>query len=186
MSRNPSHLCAAVQAASLLLAVACAAPEPVGDSAAARAVEMPSLGLRLTDLPAGFSAPREDRDRFELDAPLAGVAGTAALWIEPRTGAVNLVEEARRFGEQAAAAPGGEFHGGNELVTGYGPAYTARAAVEGGAVEERRTFLLHPDGSERLLVVSLRHPPGGAQVSRARLQQVLELLQALEPAGASG
>lgn len=143
-------------------------------------------GLRLTALPAGFTAPREGEGRLELDAPLDGVDGTAALWIEPRAEAVNLVAETRRFGEQAAAEPGGEFHGGSELVTGYGPAFTARAAIESGAVEERRTFLLHPDGSERLLVVSLRYPPGGAEVSRARLQQVLELLSAMEPADASG
>lgn len=184
MSRITSRLRTAASAVAFLLA-ACGAPDPAGEGAA-HTVEAPSLGLRLTALPAGFTAPREGEGRLELDAPLDGVDGTAALWIEPRAEAVNLVAETRRFGEQAAAEPGGEFHGGSELVTGYGPAFTARAAIESGAVEERRTFLLHPDASERLLVVSLRYPPGGAEVSRARLQQVLELLSAMEPADASG
>jgi hypothetical protein len=92
----------------------------------------------------------------------------------------DLAGKAKAFGDAAVAA-GGKFFGGNQLVTPYGAAYTARALVDGGAVEERRFFLLHPDGSARLVLFVLRYPPGETAAANARLRQTLDLLAALEP-----
>ena len=90
-----------------------------------------------------------------------------------------------RLGSRAAAAPGGKFFGGNEMVTPTGPAYAARALVDGGAVEERRIFLLHPADGDRLLTLALRYPPSTQEVASSRFQQLIELLSGLEPLPAS-
>jgi len=172
---------AAVIPLALLAASACSKPAaPPAPSGGTTAVESATLGVKLTELPEGFSNPRELGGALELLADLNGTRGTVTLRILERPGGVSLVEEVKGFGASASAA-GGTFYGGNELVTPYGAAYTARAAVDNGTAEERRVFLLHPDGSQRLLVVNLHYPPGDAEVARGRLQQMLALLAALEP-----
>jgi hypothetical protein len=175
---------AALAFAATLL-TACGPSQPPPEPAPPAGVEAPEVGLRLTALPAGFRVVRRQEGRVAFDAPAGAVGGTAAIEVRA-VGAspYNLVAEARAYGEQAAAA-GGKFFGGNELVTPFGPAYTARALVDRGLVEERAVFLLHPDGSERLVVLSLRYPPGDAEGTRARMLQALELVGALEPLAAA-
>jgi hypothetical protein len=171
--------------AALLFAVAsvagCGPSQPPPEPAPPAGLEAPELGLRLTALPAGFRLVRRQEGRVAFDAPAGAVGGTAAIEVRA-VGAspYNLVAEARAYGEQAAAQ-GGKFFGGNELVTPFGPAYTARALVDRGLVEERAVFLLHPDGSERLVLLRLRYPPGDAEGTRARMLQALDLVGALEP-----
>ena len=194
MIRRPAIEAAApTLALVLLLAAACSKPavEPAGSaesapSAAPRAaVESAELGLRLTELPPGVSSSRELGGALELRADLGGVDGLATLRVVQRAGAVNLVEEAKAFGTAAATA-GGKFFGGNELVTPSGAAYAARALVDQGTAEEQRVFMLHPDGSERLLLITLRYPPAGDEATRARLQQLLALVAAIEPLAPAG
>jgi hypothetical protein len=180
----------AIAAAALVLAfaAACSKPEPGTQPAPpSTAVESPELGLRLSELPPGVTSSRQFGGALELRAALDGAAGTATVRVLSREGGVNLVEEAKAFGAAAETA-GGRFFGGNELVTPTGPAYAARALVDQGTAEEQRVFMLHPDGSERLLHVTLRYAPAGDEVTRARLQQLLALVGALEPlpAGAAG
>jgi hypothetical protein len=166
------------------LAAGCAkreAPPAAASTAAAPAAESPRLGLRLAELPAGISSPNELGSAFTLKAELGGADGLATLRVLERgASAVNLVEEAKAFGA-SAAAQGGKFFGGNELVTPTGAAYAARALVDQATAEEQRVFMLHPDGSERLLTVTLRYAPAGDEVTRARMQQLLALVAALEP-----
>ena len=186
MHRRPALAAAAL---ALVLAASCSEPAPSSREAAppASAVESPELGLRLTELPPGVSSSRQFGGALELRADLDGVEGRATVRVLAREGAVNLVEEAKAFGAAAETA-GGKFFGGNELVTPSGPAYAARALVDQGTAEEQRVFMLHPDGSDRLLHVTLRYAPAGDEVTRARLQQLLALVAALEapPAGDAG
>lgn len=139
------------------------------------------FGLRLTSLPPGVTETGRDPDRWSFAAELGGVAGTITLAVTPREiGSINLVEQAKRFGAAAAAAPGGKFFGGNEMVTPTGPAYAARALVDGGAAEERRVFLLHPADGDRLVTLAIRYPPSTPDVARDRFQQLIEVLSELE------
>lgn len=178
MTRTPVLLLA------VALATACAPSPSPPEPAPPAGLEAPEIGLRLTALPAGFTPTRRQQGRLDFDAPAGAVGGTAAIEVRAAGASpYNLVAEARAYGERATGA-GGKFFGGNELVTPFGPAYTARALVDRGLVEERAVFLLHPDGSERLVVLSLRYPPGDADGTRARMLQALDLVGALEPLAA--
>ena len=166
-----------------LVAPACrpkpAAPPP---AAAPEAVENAALELAFRPLPAGFKVADNAGERLSFDAFADGVPGTVTVTVgAPTPSGYNLVAEAKGWGEQASAAAGGRFFGGNELVTPFGVAYTARALVEGGATEERRLFLLHPGGGDRLVTFVLRYPPGPPEAARDRLQQLMDLLASLEP-----
>ena len=156
-----------------------------------KAVENARLELAVRPLPPGFEVAENAGDRLRFDAVSDGVPGTATVTVgAPSPGGHNLVAEAKSWGEGAGAAPGGKFLGGNELVTPWGVAYTARALVDGGATEERRIFLLHPGGGDRLVTIALRYPPGPTEAARDRLQQLIDLLSSLEalpaPAPAPG
>jgi hypothetical protein len=172
-------------ALALTVAAACGPSQPPATPPAATGIESAALGLRLTSLPEGFSLTLDQADRIVFDAPAGALKGTATIELgATSSSAVNLVAEAKAFGE-AAAAQGGKFFGGNELVTPFGSAYTVRILVDRGLTEERAVFLLHPDGSGRLLVLRLRYPPGDAEGTRARMLQALELVGALEPLAAT-
>lgn len=148
-------------------------------------VENAALGVAFTELPEGVRVARNEGAALEL--VVADDAGDGTLKVvasEPRVESINLVEEAKAFGA-AATAGGGEFFGGNELVTPYGSAYTVRATIDGGAVEERRVLMVHPGDSDRLLSLALTYPPGDKEVARRRLQQMLELVTVLEPLDAA-
>jgi hypothetical protein len=159
---------------SALALTACGPAEPAP-------IDHAAFGLRLAGLPAGVVESGRATDRWEFTAALAGVDGTITLTVTPRRiGSINLVEQAKQFGAAAAAAPGGTFFGGNELVTPTGPAYAARARVDGGTVEERRIFLLHPADGDLLVTLALRYPPSTQEAARDRFQQLIDLLAALE------
>jgi hypothetical protein len=163
------------------LASACGKEPAVPPAAAPAAVENAALGLAIRPLPPGFALAENAGERLSFDAVSDGIPGTATIAAGPRTpSGLNLVAEAKAWGEQAGEAPGGKFLGGNELVTPFGSAFTVRALVEGGTVEERRIYLLHPGGSDRLVTLSLRYPPSAPAAARDRLQQLMDLVSSLE------
>lgn len=169
---------------STLALAGCGAQEPIAPPAPVR-VENTALGVAFTELPAGVTVARNEDAVLELAAADEAGAGRLTVTVGPeRESSINLVEEAKAFGTEAEAA-GGKFFGGNELVTPYGSAYTVRASVEGGAVEERRILMVHPSDADRLLTLSLAYPPGDSEGARRRLQQMLELVTVLEPLGAA-
>lgn len=173
---------------SALALVACGRPQPAAVAPPSPSpIDHHGLGLRLTGLPQGVTESGRGDDRWGFAAVLAGVDGTIDITVSPREiGSINLVEQAKQFGAAAAAAPGGEFLGANELVTPTGPAYAARARVEGGTVEERRIFLLHPTDADLLLTLALRYPASTQEVASDRFRQLIELLSALEALPAQG
>jgi hypothetical protein len=141
-------------------------------------VASPALGIAFASLPAPFALAVDEGDPFEL---VTGDGGRLAALVTE--GAVNLVEEARRAQREFESLPGGTFAGGNELGTPYGTASTVRGSYDerGARVEERRVFLLHPDGSGRLLTLRFTYPAGDAETARDRLRQTIDLLSELEP-----
>ncbi|HSM14870.1 MAG TPA: hypothetical protein VLA66_12460 [Thermoanaerobaculia bacterium] len=165
----------------LPLLVACRPAEPPATGPTPPAHDNSELLLRLVELPEGMTVVASDAAGITLDATSDGAQGTVAITVGPHTPAgINLVGEAKRFGEGVAAA-GGTYFGGNQLVTGYGSGYSIRVLHPEGAVEEIRVFLLHPADPDRLLEVSLGYPPGGAEVTNARMSQLLAVLGAIEP-----
>jgi len=167
-----------------LLFTGCGAQEPAAPPTPVR-VESAALGIAFTELPAGVTVARNDGGVLELAAADEAGAGRLTVTVGPdRDLSINLIEEAKAFGAQAEAG-GGKFFGGNELVTPYGSAYTVRATLAGGAVEERRILMVHPSDADRLLTLALAYPPGDSEGARRRLQQMLELVTVLEPLGAA-
>lgn len=178
----------AVVLVSALAFAACGGPQPAAVAPPSPApIDHSGLGLRLTELPPGVTESGRRDDRWSFAAVLAGVDGTIEITVSPRAiGSINLVEQAKQFGAAAAAAPGGKFFGGNEMVTPTGPAFAARALVDGGTVEEKRIFLLHPADGDLLVTLALRYPPSTQEVARDRFQQLIDLLSALEALPAPG
>lgn len=160
-----------------LLAAGCGAPASEDASTPAPAgptIDADGLGLRVGPLPAGTFETANDAERLALALELDGVRGTAEFTVRAERGA-NFVEEVKAFGRRAEEQ-GGRFFGGNELVTQLGTAYTARVRVDGGATEERRVFAFHPDGSERLLSLTVRYPAGDDDRTRAWMRLSLEIV----------
>jgi hypothetical protein len=185
MDRFPlrSRVAAVVLATlALPLAAACRKAEPPPPPAPApQRLESAALGLVFTVLPTGFTVTRNEGATVTLTADRAGVPATVEVTVGPReTSTIYLVERAKAFQAEVAAA-GGKFFGGNELVTPFGSAQTVRATVDGGEIEERRILMLHPADPDRLLQITMRHPPGDAQAARDRLVQLMDLLAVMEP-----
>jgi hypothetical protein len=172
--------------ASLALAVlpACrkeAAPPPAATPAR---VENAALGVAFTALPEGMRVVRNEGETLEIAHAVAGVEAPIVVTLSPKqASAINLVELSKAFQAEVVAG-GGKFHGGNELVTPFGTAYTVRGGVEGGAVEERRVLMVHPGDPDRLLTFTIRYPPGDGTTARARMAPMLELVASLEPLAA--
>lgn len=167
------------------LALACGkseSPPPAPPAAAASAtIDNAQLGLRVTALPDGFKLVENQGEQLVFEASSDGIPAALTVTVgAPDPSGINLVEVTKSYGAEAAAAAGGKFFGGTEMVTPSGPAYTARALVDGGTVEERRVFLLHPGAGDRLVTLTLRYPPSEAEASRARMQQTIDLLTVLE------
>jgi len=166
-----------------LLAAACRRAGPPPPPPAPARVENAALGLVFTALPETIRVTTNEGERLAFAADRAGVAASVEVALGPREStAIYLIERAKAFQPEVEAA-GGKFHGGNELVTPSGSAYTVRATLAGGAVEERRILMLHPADPDRLLQLTLRYPPGDPQTARDRLMQVMDLLAVMEPLG---
>ena len=170
------------------LAVACgrpAPPPPPDPTAAPVRVENRALGLAFATLPAGFKVTKNDGEALVFEADLQGVSAPVTVGVgAEESGAISLVDRANAFGAEIQAA-GGKFHGGNQLVTPFGSAYTVRATIEGGKVEQRRVLLLHPGDTLRLVTIDLRYPPGDAETTRDRLMQLMALVGGIEPLGSA-
>lgn len=178
------RLCLLALSSSILglaLGACSRAAPPAAAESEPKAVENAELELEVAPLPAGIEVAENRGDQLTFDAVSDGVPGTLTVTVAPPAPAgVDLVAVVKKYGADSAAAAGGKFFGGNELVVPSGSAYTARALVDGGTVEERRVFLLHPGGGDRLVTISLRYPPGDVGASRARMQQTMAFLEALK------
>ncbi len=181
-SRNTLRAAGAA-ALGLLLAGACQQPAPPAPAAPQR-VENRALGLAFTALPDAFEVATNEGAALAFTADRAGVPATVAVTVGAReSSTIYLVERAKAFQPEVEAA-GGKFHGGNELVTPFGSAYTVRATVDGGQLEERRLLMLHPADQDRLLQLTMRYPAGDPQAARDRLVQLMDLLAVMENLGA--
>lgn len=155
----------------------CSQSEPVPPPAAR--VENSDLGIAIAALPSSFVVDTNEGSALELLAP--GEAGDGTLFFETTgemSGGINLVAEAEGMRDWFEQQPEGQYFGNLELGTPIGPAFTSRGSytLAGAAIEEIRVFAIHP-GSNRLLRLTYRYPPGEGKL---RLQQLAEVLGEIE------
>lgn len=145
-------------------------PEPVTSAAA---------GVTFSMLPAGFEVARNDAEAFELGSSTPERAGV--MWVEAGEVSefgIELDTEVWQDQESYDSRPGGEYLGGQKLVSQLGEAYYSRGRFDGdGREEEVVIFALHPS-ENRLLTLHYRYPAG--EDSAERLPELLELLGAIE------
>ena len=98
---------------------------------------------------------------------------------EPSDFGIELDQEVWEDRERVEGLAGGEYLGGNKLMSQLGEAFYSRSRMEedGAVVETVRVFALHPT-ENRLVTLSYRYP--AADDSSERLPEVLELLGAIE------
>jgi len=181
----PTRIALAFALVAVALPIGCRRASEQPAAAAPRAVANPTLGIEIADLPQEFQVVDDSPAGLTLGA---GPGTELELHADPRPAGVNVVAEAQRAQKELEALPGGKFAGGNEMVTPSGSAYTVRGSYErnGARIEERRTFLVHPGDTKRLLTIVFRYPPGDATATRERLQQTIDLVSALESAPPPG
>lgn len=196
--RNP-HVAASASylVLSLLLLGACGpggderADVEAGAGAAAlgERVENGALGIALAGVPAGFEV--ETNDGEELVLARSDEPGRLAFEVTPLQAAgVNLVDRVWREKERIEGLPGGQYRGQNELGgVPLGTTFTSRGRFEGEdgeTVEEYRALLVHPT-QNRVLILDYEYPAPapGSEEGNERLEQLMLVLEQVEPLAAS-
>ena len=177
MKTTNSCMIAALLLLSGLAWIGCSQSEPVPPPVTR--VENSDLGIAIAALPDPFVVGTNEGVVLELLAP--GEAGDGTLFFETTaemSGGINLVAEAEGMRDWFEQQPDGQYFGNLELGTPIGPAFTSRGSytLAGAAIEEIRVFAIHP-GSNRLLRLTYRYPPGEGKL---RLQQLAEVLGEIE------
>lgn len=162
-----------VLAGSILIALAVAggcrkeeppAPPPVR-------VENLELGVAIAAL-SGFEVTANDGATIELVPAGGGATGTVSIAAgDPGIGE-NLVAAVNRHKAEILERPDGDYKGQAEYVTPLGTAFASRGRYsgEGGTVEERAVFMVHPWGGRPLRVI-YRYPAGDD--TQARLDALM-------------
>lgn len=140
-------------------------------------VDVSDLGLRFARLPAGFEVV-ENGARLVLE-PEGDEGGTMTVEAgEPSDFGLDPVTDAN--GQQAhyESLDGGQFLGVQKLVVPVGPAAYARGRFveDGRTMEQTTVFVVHPTAN-RMIRAGYVYPAGAdAEESRARIQQLFELV----------
>jgi hypothetical protein len=184
VQRPPAHRTDAACAAILLLTglIGCTpapAPAPTG-------VVSPSLGIALSELPAGFAVSRNQAGILELAPSAAGIGGLITFRLGPEDANVNLIAAMSEDQRRVEGLPGGEYKGGQELAGPLGPAFYSRGRHQDGDTvrEETAVYTVHPDGP-RLLEIRYAYPAAADSAERvSQLLAVLAVVEAAPPANA--
>ena len=141
------------------------------------------LGIRLASVPADFKVVKNQGDILELAPSDPAVAGNVVFSLGPE-GEVNLVAAMKAHRRHIEEQPGGEYKGGQELVTPLGSAFYSRGRYSAGDQEMEETVVVVLDpGAQRILYMTYRYPAGAD--SSVRVQQLLDLLGEVESASSS-
>ena len=185
--RHPILVAAAIALTAGGLA-ACTKEEPPAP-APPRRVENPRVGVAIAAL-TEFSVVANDGDAIELAPVGAGATGTASVVAgEAEIGGINLVAAIQEHKEEILARPDGDYKGQAEYVSPLGTTFASRGrySEDGGTVEERVVFMVHPWG-DRTLQVIYRYPAGDDTQARldALMNGVVGELEGLPAPGAEG
>ncbi|MFP3941712.1 MAG: hypothetical protein ACLF0P_15560 [Thermoanaerobaculia bacterium] len=175
----------------LLTAVGCGPGEDGEDQpAAGPRVENEALGLALAQLPAGFEVIRNEGDELVLGRSDGDDPARLTFELGPvQAAGVNLVDRVWEEKERIESMPEGDYRGQNELGgVPIGTTFTSRGRFvdeeTGERVEEYRALALHP-AENRVLVLDYEYPPPppGEAEEHSRLQELMLVLEQIEPAG---
>lgn len=146
------------------------------------------LGIGLSQIPPGFELLRNEGVELVL-GPAEGGAGRLTFELGPVEAAgVNLVDRVWYEKERIESLPEGAYRGQNELGgLSIGTTFTSRGRFvneEGERVEEYRALALHPV-ENRVLIVDYEYPapPSSESGEHNRLQELMLILEQIEPAG---
>jgi hypothetical protein len=143
-------------------------------------VENPALGVRIDDLPDGFTVVRNAGPELELAPATEDITGRVVVRVGPPETGVNLVAAIQQHQAVVEARPDGIYHGARELEGPLGTAFYSRGswtADDGSRVEETLVTAIHPSRDRRLdLVYSY---PAGAD-SGERVTALIGLLAEIE------
>lgn len=167
-------------------------PAASGEASAGPRVENAELGIALARLPAGFAVETNEGDTLVLVRTDENDPGRLSFELGPlQSSGVNLVDRVWEEKARIESLPDGQYRGQNELGgVPLGTTYTSRGRFrnqDGAMVEEYRALALHPT-QNRVLVLDYEYPvppPEKAQDSH-RLQDLMLVLEQVEPAGGSG
>lgn len=138
------------------------------------------LGIRLAAVPSDFKVVTNQGEILELEPSNPELAGKVVFNVGPR-GSVNLVAAVKSHRQHIEELPGGDYKGGQELVTPLGSAYYSRGRYREGSSEMEETVVVVLDpGADRILYLTYRYPAGVD--SSVRVQQLLDLLGEVEAA----
>ncbi len=150
-------------------------------------VENPQLGMAIAAL-SEFTVAANDGATIELAPAGEGATGTVSVVAgEAEIGGINLVAAVKQHKEEILARPDGDYKGQAEYVTPLGTTYASRGrySEDGGTVEERLVYMVHPWG-DRTLQVIYRYPAGDNEDTKARLDALMNgvvgELEAMPPA----
>ena len=168
---------------------ACKKEEPA--AAPAVRVENPRLGIAIAALSPDFTV-KGDASGMTIELVPAGEGATGQVSVvagEAETGGINLVAAVKQHKAEILERPDGDYKGQAEYVSPLGTTYASRGRYsgDGGTVEERVVFMVHPWG-DRTLQVIYRYPAGDAEDTQARLDALMNgivgELEGMAPAAA--
>lgn len=136
-------------------------------------VESPQVGVAIAAL-ADFVVAEGDGATIELTPAGEGATGRVSVVAgEAETGGINLVAAVKQHKEEILARPDGDYKGQAEYVSPLGTTYASRGRYteDGGTVEERVIYMVHPWG-DRTLQVIYRYPAG--EDTQARLDALMD------------
>ena len=167
--------------ATLILCIACAGEPPPPPAPEPVTVANPELGIELQGIPEAFEL--ETNQGPELVLSLTAVPDRRlGFSIEPSDAGVNLVAGIEKHQTDLEARTAGEYRGAQELATHLGTAFWSRGVFEsnGEMMEEARILAIHPSKNATLM---LTYVFPAADNSATRMQQLLDVLAVVEPAG---
>ena len=147
-------------------------------------VENPQLGMAIAAL-TDFEVTANDGPAIELVPADEGLTGSVEVVAgEAESGGINLVAAVNQHKEDILTRPDGDYKGQAEYVSPLGTTFASRGrySEDGGTVEERVIFMVHPWG-DRTLQVIYRYPAGEDTQARldALMNGVVGELEALPP-----
>lgn len=136
-------------------------------------VENAQLGVAIAALSADFVVASTDGATIELLPAGEGATGSVSLVAgEPEVGGINLVAAVQQHKAEILERPDGDYKGQAEYVSPLGTTFASRGryTADGGTVEERVVYMVHPTG-DRTLQVIYRYP--AAEDTQARLDALM-------------
>ncbi|MEM7585866.1 MAG: hypothetical protein AAF560_20925 [Acidobacteriota bacterium] len=120
-------------------------------------VENASLGVAIAALsPDDFVVTSSNGAAIELAPSAEGAVGKVSVVAgEAEIGGINLVEAVKQHKAEIVARPDGDYKGSTEYMSPLGTTFASRGRYteDGGTVEERIIYMVHPWGDRTLKVI---------------------------------